>query len=117
MTRADLRLIWKRAASLLAIAMIGMWLLTSLGAWLVLGLPLWVGLLLGAILTPTDPVIASTLVTGRLAEANLPRWLRRSLQLQSGANDGLALVFVLVPALVLARRARWRSRLRCSCSR
>lgn len=101
MTRSDLRLIWKRAASLLTIAMVGMWLLTSLGAWLVLGLPLWVALLLGAILTPTDPVVASTLVTGRLAEANLPRWLRRSLQLEAGANDGLALVFVLVPALVL----------------
>ena len=101
MTQADLRLIWKRAASLLTIAMAGMWLLTSLGAWLVLDLPLWVALLLGAILTPTDPVVASSLVTGRLAEANLPRWLRRSLQLESGANDGLALIFVLVPALVL----------------
>jgi len=101
MTRADLRDIWKRAASLLTIGMVGMWLLTSLGAWLVLGLPPWVALLLGAILTPTDPVVASTLVTGRMAEANLPRWLRRSLQLEAGANDGLALVFVLVPALVL----------------
>jgi sodium/hydrogen antiporter len=100
-TREDLRLIWKRAASLLSVGMIGMWLLTSLGAWLLLDLPLWLGLLLGAILTPTDPVVASALVTGRLAEANLPRWLRRSLQLEAGANDGLALVFVLVPALVL----------------
>ena len=78
-----------------------MWVLTSLGAWLVLDLSLWVGLLLGAILTPTDPIVASSLVTGRLAEANLPRWLRHSLQLEAGANDGLALIFVLVPALVL----------------
>ncbi len=101
MTRTDLHLNWKRATSLLSVAMVGMWLLTSLGAWLVLDLPLWVGLLLGAILTPTDPVVASALVNGRLAEANLPRWLRRSLQLEAGANDGLALIFVLVPALVL----------------
>jgi len=54
-----------------------MWLLTGLGAWLVLGLPLWVALLLGAMLAPTDPVVASTLVTCRLAEADLPRWLRQ----------------------------------------
>jgi sodium/hydrogen antiporter len=100
-TRADLREVCKRVASLLTIAMVGMWLLTSLGAWLLLDLPVWVALLLGAILTPTDPVVASTLVTGRLAEANLPRWLRRSLQLEAGANDGLALVFVLVSGLVL----------------
>jgi len=101
LTRGDLRLNWRRAVSLLSVAMVAMWLLTSLGAWLVLGLPVWVALLLGAILTPTDPVVASALVDGRLAEANLPRWLRRSLQLEAGANDGLALVFVLVPALVL----------------
>lgn len=104
-TRADLRAVWRRAVSLLTIAMIGMWLATSLGAWLLLDLPGWVALLLGAILTPTDPVVASSLVTGRLAEANLPRWLRRSLQVEAGANDGLALVFVLVPALVLAEDA------------
>jgi NhaP-type Na+/H+ or K+/H+ antiporter len=48
-----------------------------------------------------DPVVAGTLVTGGLAEANLPRWLRRTLQLESGANDRLALAFVLVPLLVL----------------
>lgn len=101
LTRTDLREVWKRSASLLTIGMAGMWLLTSLGAWLVLGLEPWVALLLGAVLTPTDPVVASALVNGRLAEANLPRWLRRSLQFEAGANDGLALVFVLVPALVL----------------
>lgn len=100
-TRDDLRLNISRAGVLLTIVMVGMWLLTSLGAWLLLEVELWVALLIGAILTPTDPVVASSLVTGPLAEANLPRWLRRSLQLEAGANDGLALVFVLIPALVL----------------
>jgi sodium/hydrogen antiporter len=100
-TRADLRANWSRGTALLTVAMVGMWLLTSLGAWLLLDVQVWVALLIGAILTPTDPVVASSIVTGRLAEANLPRWLRRSLQLEAGANDGLALVFVLVSALVL----------------
>lgn len=99
--RADLRANWKRGGMLLTVGMVGMWLTTSAGAWLLLDVELWIALLIGAILTPTDPVVASSLVTGRLAEANLPRWLRRSLQLEAGANDGLALVFVLVSALVL----------------
>jgi NhaP-type Na+/H+ or K+/H+ antiporter len=99
--RSDLRENWARGGALLTVAMVGMWLLTSLGAWLLLDVEPWVALLVGAILTPTDPVVASSLVTGRLAEANLPRWLRRSLQMEAGANDGLAVVFVLVPALVL----------------
>ncbi len=100
-TRADLFRNGARGSALLTIGMLGMWLVTSLGAWLLLGLEPWAALLVGAILTPTDPVVASSLVTGRLAEANLPRWVRRSLQLEAGANDGLALVFVLISVLVL----------------
>jgi NhaP-type Na+/H+ or K+/H+ antiporter len=99
--RGDLRRNWARGGALLTVGMVGMWLATSAGAWLLLGVEPWLALLIGAILTPTDPVVASSLVTGRLAEANLPRWLRRTLQLEAGANDGLALVFVLVSALVL----------------
>ena len=101
-TRGDLRETWTRGTALLTVAMAGMWMMTSLGAWLLLDVEAWVALLIGAILTPTDPVVASSLVTGRMAERNLPRRLRRTLQLESGANDGLALVFVLVAALVLS---------------
>ncbi len=104
-TREDVKTNLARAGLLLTFGMAGMWLMTSLGAWLLLDLPLWVALLLGGILTPTDPVVASALVTGKLAESNLPRWLRRTVQLESGANDGLAVVFVLVPALVVSESA------------
>ncbi len=93
------------AGLLLTLGMAGMWLTTSLGAWLLLDLPVWVALLLGGVLTPTDPVVASALVTGKLAEANLPRWIRRTVQMESGANDGLAVAFVLVPAMVLTESA------------
>jgi hypothetical protein len=56
MTRDDPRLIWKRAASLLSLGMVGMWLLTSLGAWLVLDLPLGTSeLLLSAVRARVDP--------------------------------------------------------------
>ena len=49
-------------------------------------------LLLGAILSPTDPVFASALV-GR---HDIPLRLRRLLNVESGLNDGLALPFVLI---------------------
>lgn len=48
--------------------------------------------LLGAILSPTDPVFASALV-GR---SDIPLRLRRLLNVESGLNDGLALPFVLI---------------------
>lgn len=100
-TRADLRENLRRVISLLTVGMVGMWVLTGVGAWLILDLPFWAGFLLGAILTPTDPVVASALVTGPLAEENLPRRVRRTLQIESGANDGLALPFVLLAAYML----------------
>lgn len=48
--------------------------------------------LLGAILSPTDPVFAAALV-GR---KDVPLRLRRLLNVESGLNDGLALPFVLI---------------------
>ena len=47
--------------------------------------------LLGALLSPTDPVLSSAVVTN----PRVPRVLRHSLNLESGLNDGLALPAVL----------------------
>jgi sodium/hydrogen antiporter len=53
--------------------------------------------LLAAVLTPTDPVVTSTVVTAQ----RVPAIVRHTLNLESGLNDGLALPFVLF-FLVLA---------------
>jgi sodium/hydrogen antiporter len=53
--------------------------------------------LLAAVLSPTDPVVTSAVVTSRL----VPAGVRHTLNLESGLNDGLALPFVLF-FLVLA---------------
>jgi len=47
--------------------------------------------LLGAVLSPTDPVVTSAVVTAE----RVPRRVRHTLNLESGLNDGLALPFVL----------------------
>jgi sodium/hydrogen antiporter len=57
--------------------------------------------LIGAIVTPTDPVVASSIVAGGVAERNLPAPLRHAISAESGFNDGLALPFVVLPVLVL----------------
>ena len=101
LTREDLRRTARPAALLLTAGMAGMWALTGLGAWLLLDVPFWAAFLLGAILTPTDPVVASALVSSPLAKGLLPRRVRSTLQLESAANDGLALPFVLLAALML----------------
>ncbi len=53
--------------------------------------------LLGALLSPTDPVLSSGVVT----DERVPRVIRHSLNLESGLNDGLALPAVLAFAAAL----------------
>jgi NhaP-type Na+/H+ or K+/H+ antiporter len=54
-------------------------------------------LLLGALLSPTDPVLSTSVVTN----PRVPRIIRHSLNLESGLNDGLALPAVLAFAAAL----------------
>lgn len=72
---------------------------TGLTFW-ILGSSVGAALLLGTALSPTDPVLASSVVTGRPAAEDLPDRDRQVLSLESGANDGLALVLVLVAIAV-----------------
>jgi NhaP-type Na+/H+ or K+/H+ antiporter len=53
--------------------------------------------LLGALLSPTDPVLSSSVVTN----PRVPRLVRHSLNLESGLNDGLALPAVLALSAAL----------------
>ena len=54
--------------------------------------------LLGALLSPTDPVLSSSVVTN----PRVPRLVRHSLNLESGMNDGLALPAVVALSAALA---------------
>jgi NhaP-type Na+/H+ or K+/H+ antiporter len=54
--------------------------------------------LVGALLSPTDPVLSSSVVTN----PRVPRLVRHSLNLESGLNDGLALPAVLALAATLS---------------
>ena len=63
----------------------------ALAAHAIVGLPWTESFLLGALLSPTDPVLSSSVVTN----PRVPRIVRHSLNLESGMNDGLALPAVL----------------------
>lgn len=80
-----------------------MWLTASALAVLILGLPVLSALLVGAVLAPTDPVVASSIASGKTSEEYLPSALRDLLTAESAANDGLALLFLLLPILLLDR--------------
>lgn len=87
---------WRGVVLLLAVAMPAMALISAgLSMW-TLGTSFATALLIGTAVSPTDPVLASSVVTGEQAEDVLPAHDRQLLSLESGANDGLGLPLVLV---------------------
>jgi NhaP-type Na+/H+ or K+/H+ antiporter len=82
---------WHLPLRKLALAMPITGALVALVAHWLVGLGWLESCLLGALLSPTDPVLSSSVVTN----PRVPRLVRHSLNLESGLNDGLALPAVL----------------------
>lgn len=99
--REYIRRNWRDMAILVGLGMLLMWAITTLAVYVILGLPFWLAALIGAIITPNDPVAASPIVTGDLAERNIPERLRNTISFESGANDGLSYLFVFLSFLLL----------------
>ena len=72
--------------------------IVAAGTKLLTGLSWTESFLVGALLSPTDPVLSSSVVTN----PRVPAVIRHSLNLESGLNDGLALPAVLALSAALA---------------
>jgi NhaP-type Na+/H+ or K+/H+ antiporter len=59
-------------------------------------------MVIGACLTPTDPVLANSIMKGKFAEAHIPLNVRLVLSAESGINDGLGTPFLFL-AIYLMR--------------
>lgn len=98
---------WRANARwLLVIIGLGMplMLLVATGVlWGLLGIPVLLALLLAATLTPTDPVVSTPIVTGSIAEERIPERVRHNISAESGINDGLGYLFVMLPVLLLTK--------------
>ena len=94
---------WRDVTLALAGGMLVMWLAGTGLAMGILGFSLLPALLLGAILAPTDPVIAGSIVSGQSAENSVPTRVRNILSAESGGNDGLGMLFVMLPLLLLTK--------------
>lgn len=99
---------WHLPLRKLAIAMPLTAGIVAVAAHLLVGLTWTESLLLGALLSPTDPVLTSNIVTN----PRVPRIVRHSLNLESGLNDGLALPAVLTFLAALSSQSQhfvwWR---------
>ena len=96
---------WPALGMMLGPVMAAMWLASGAVVWGLLPVGLWPALLIGGMVTPTDPVLASSILTGGLAERNLRAGVRDVISGESGGNDGLASICVLLPLFVLTTAA------------
>jgi len=88
---------WHLPLRKLVIAMPITGFIVAVSAHVLVGLNWTESFLLGALLSPTDPVLSS----GVVSDPRVPRMVRHSLNLESGLNDGLALPAVLAFAAAL----------------
>jgi NhaP-type Na+/H+ or K+/H+ antiporter len=95
---------WRSLSVVLLPLMIAMWLVSSLIVFLVVpDLTFAESLCIGACVTPTDPVLAASVIKGRFAEKHVPKNVVDLLAAESGANDGLGVAFMGL-ALFLCKR-------------
>ncbi|MGI9050006.1 MAG: cation:proton antiporter [Rubrobacteraceae bacterium] len=96
----DLVTAWRLPGRALALGLPLTLLFTALFSHFVAGLPWAESFLVGAVLSPTDPVFASAIV-GR---EEVPGRLRHLLNVESGVNDGLALPFVVILLAIVGQQ-------------
>ncbi|ORX36017.1 Sodium/hydrogen exchanger family-domain-containing protein [Kockovaella imperatae] len=100
--KAYLRKNWISLTTLLGPIMTTAWFITSLLVWAMIpGLTFLEALVIGACVTPTDPVLANAICKGRFAEMHVPVHVREIIVAEAGANDGLGYPFLYIPLYLI----------------
>ncbi|MGN6724812.1 MAG: cation:proton antiporter domain-containing protein, partial [Tepidisphaeraceae bacterium] len=92
MPLSELRSVWHLPGRALFVGLPLTLLLTALLTKMLTDLPWLQSLLVGAVLSPTDPVLAAAIVGSR----RVPGRVKQLLNVESGLNDGLALPCVML---------------------
>jgi NhaP-type Na+/H+ or K+/H+ antiporter len=88
---------WKSLATLLGPVMLVKWAISSVIVKYTLMFEWKESMIIAGCVTPTDPVLANSLINGAFAEQHIPERLRLLISAESGLNDGLGLMFFFFP--------------------
>ncbi|KAL1929677.1 hypothetical protein VTP01DRAFT_1815 [Rhizomucor pusillus] len=89
---------------LLIPGMIYMWIVSGLLVWAMIpGLNFLESLMVASCFTPTDPVLANSIVQGKFAEERVPPNVRNLISAESGANDGLGYPFLFLAIYLMQK--------------
>lgn len=98
------RYIFREVKSLLVILfpiMIGSFLFSTAVINAIHNFDIRICMMIGAAISPTDPVLASTILKGKFANQYIPLHLRNLLIVESGVNDGLGFPLMAIPVLLI----------------
>ncbi|KAL1625216.1 hypothetical protein SLS56_007411 [Neofusicoccum ribis] len=87
---------WRSVAVMLGPVMAAGWLACAALVRLLLGVDFVVALVVAACLTPTDPVLAASVLANSHFSTRVPRRVRQLLSAESGCNDGVSFPFLYV---------------------
>lgn len=95
LSKRYLQVEWRSLSLLLGPGTVAMWMCSSLIIWAMIpDFKFLHALIVGACVTPTDPVLSNSIVKGKFADKHVPRPLQRIIVAESGANDGLGYPFL-----------------------
>ncbi|KAI8146791.1 Cation/H+ exchanger [Fennellomyces sp. T-0311] len=93
---------WKSLTVLLVPVMSWMWIISALFVWwMIPNLKFLEALMIASCFTPTDPVLANSIVQGYFAEKYVPANIRYILSAESAANDGLGFPFLFLATYLI----------------
>ncbi|SCZ98440.1 BZ3500_MvSof-1268-A1-R1_Chr3-2g06371 [Microbotryum saponariae] len=96
---------WRSLSMLLGPIMLLGWMVSAALMFAIIpGLEFLPALVIAAGVTPTDPILASSVVgKGKFAQEHVPAHIRHILQAESGCNDGAAFPFLYLALFLLLR--------------
>lgn len=92
---------WRSLLVLLLPVMLIMYAVSTVIIKVVCNFDWYIAMIIGACVTPTDPILASTIIKGKFANKYIPSRLRNLLAVESGANDGLGFPLLTMPLLLM----------------
>lgn len=96
---------WKSmsVAVMLGPVMTSGWLVSALATYLLFDTTVSTALIVGACLTPTDPVLSASIIGESRFSSRVPKRLRHLLSAESGCNDGVSFAFLYVGIFAVIR--------------
>ncbi len=92
---------WKSVAILLGPVMTGGWIVCAWLVWLLFDTSIPTAMVIGACLTPTDPVLAASMLSNSQFSTRVPNRLKHMLSAESGCNDGISFPFIYIGLYIL----------------